>query len=88
MAIFTRLSLLRAVSGRSVAREIRARATEMEMKKGVEGSTRSERLLVEEKSAFGKFEVCEGIACFVVVVGNLPLLPPRYYRAAVLVKQI
>lgn len=71
VAVFTRLSLLRAVSGRSAAREVRARATELEMRKGMEGRTRSERLLLEENSAFGKFEVCESIACF-VVAGSPP----------------
>lgn len=67
MAIFSRLSLLRAVSGRSAAREVRARATEMEMRKGMEGRTRSERLLVEETSALGKFEVCESIVCCAIL---------------------
>ena len=40
----------------------------------MEGRTRSERVLLEEKSAFGKFEVCESTACF-VVVGSPSYLP-------------
>lgn len=57
VAVFTRLSLLRAAAGRSAVRELRARAVEEEMKKEKEEGAGREQLLEEEKSALVMLEV-------------------------------
>lgn len=58
MAVFERLRLLRATAGRSAAREIRARAAEKEVRKGMASGVGAGQLLAGEESALGKLEVC------------------------------
>ncbi|CAM9896948.1 unnamed protein product [Ectocarpus fasciculatus] len=55
--IFERLRLLRAAAGQSAAREIRARAAEIEMKTGMTCGGGGEQLLAEERSALGKLQL-------------------------------
>lgn len=57
MAVFERLRLLRAATGRSATREIRARVAEKEVRKGMASRVGDEQLLAGEKSALGKLEV-------------------------------
>lgn len=57
VAVFSRLSLLREVAGRSVVREYRARTAEEELRKGAKGGRGGEKMLEEEKSALGALDV-------------------------------